>query len=302
MADADARAIVWLKSRKRDLLAHIRALEDFSTAYALVSRLVEGIDGADEVGEQVRGALYMSAVVTYARQFLQSKNKYNEKRIYPVRHLKLDPRFDSKIHAHLIDVRNKLVAHDDGEQLPPELRLLLVSVDQSREPAKPILATLRSYSLSSASGQRFLKAMQDHLAACVERAKSVMHEGLVDFLVQSNLNPEASKASGEGDDPGLRHQFKTSGIPNAVEKLINVDQLNAEVVSVPKGNIHNKAYTYRMLTYSVTLPKVDFKVGEQEVTFFVENGPADPRNAKKGSALRMPGFVRRFIAWGNKSI
>ncbi|MCC8979717.1 hypothetical protein [Bradyrhizobium acaciae] len=299
MADADTGTVVWFKSRKRELLAHIRALEDFSTAYALVSRLVEGTDGQDEVSEQVRGALYMSAVVTYARQFLSSNGKFGEKRIYPIRHLKLDTRFDPKIHSHLVDVRNKLIAHDDGEQLPPALRLLNVSIEQSTEAAKPIVATLRSYSLSSANGQKFLKAMQEHLAACVERARTVMHEGLLDYLVQSNLNPEASNKSVESNEPALQHRFTTSGRTNVTETLFNLDQLNAEIVSIPKGNIHNKAYSYRMLTYSVALPKTDFKVGEHEVTFFMENGLFKPGKARE-KGLRMPRLVKRLIAWGNK--
>jgi hypothetical protein len=68
MARPEIGTVAWFKERKRSLLADIRALEDFSTAHALVSRLVEhaDIDGDDDVTEQQRGALYMSAVVTYA--------------------------------------------------------------------------------------------------------------------------------------------------------------------------------------------------------------------------------------------
>jgi hypothetical protein len=92
IARPEIGTVAWFKERKRSLLADIRALEDFSTAYALVSRLVEHaeIDDNDEVTEQQRGALYMSAVVTYARQFLLSSTKHSERRVYPTRHLKSD--------------------------------------------------------------------------------------------------------------------------------------------------------------------------------------------------------------------
>ena len=183
----------WFKTRKRELLAHVRALEDFSTAYALVSRLVEDTDAENDVTEQLRGALYTSAVVAYARQFLPSNTKYSERRTYPTRHLKADPRFDQKIHAHLMDVRNKLIAHDDGEQLPPELLILRVSINEADEGPKPLVATIRSYSLSSAKGTKFLKSLQDHLEGCVTVVKTTMHEGLVDYLVQSSEQPAANR-------------------------------------------------------------------------------------------------------------
>lgn len=147
----------WFKAHKRELLGHVRALDDFTNVHALATRLVENVGEEIDSTEQLKGALFMSAVVTYARPFLRTKNKYGEASgAYPIRHLKDDGRFDVKLHEHLLHVRNKLIAHDDGEQLPPTFHVLSIHIDQ--EPSarrKAILATARSYSLSSARGLAF---------------------------------------------------------------------------------------------------------------------------------------------------
>jgi len=93
----------WFKARKRELLAHIRALDDFSNVHGLATRLVENVGEEIDDTEQLRGALFMSAVVTYARPFLKTKNKYGETSgAYPIRRLKDDGRFDAKLHEHLM--------------------------------------------------------------------------------------------------------------------------------------------------------------------------------------------------------
>lgn len=290
----------WYKSRKGELLAHIRALEDFLTSYALISRLVEDTDSENDVTEQLRGALYMNAVVMYARQFLPSNTKYGGRRTYPTRHLKADARFDSKIHAHLIEVRNKLIAHDDGEQLPPELLVLNVSVDGAQEGPQPLVATLRSYSLSSAKGTKFLKSIQDHLEGCASVVGRTMHEGLTEFAVRTGGDPGGWALASDSLQNKPRRTIKTDALkPRQTERLFNLDDLTAEIISVPEGNLHNKAYTYRMLTYSVPLPSTTFKVGTGDVTFFMENVP--PKTAVKPKRW-MPAALRSLIEWGKKPL
>jgi hypothetical protein len=292
-------SIGWFKARKRELLAHVRALEDFRTAYALISRLVEDTDGENDVTEQLRGALYMSAVVTYARQFLPSNTNYGERRTYPTRHLKSDARFDQKIHTHLMDVRNKMIAHDDGEQLPPQLLILNITVNDADEDAKPLVATVRSYSLSSAKGTKFLKSVQDHLEGCVTVVQSTMHDGLEDYLIQSSAHPQASRGAAESPLSGIKRSFTTeSGKANEVQKLFKLDELNAEIISVPQGNLHNKAYTYRMLTYSIALPSASFKVKNEDITVFLGDGPIKQSPATPRHMVAR--LYRGIIEWGKK--
>jgi len=289
--------VAWFKERKRSLLADVRALDDFVTSHGLISRLVEdqGVETNDDVTEQVRGALYMSAVVTYARQFLSSTTRYREKRVYPTRHLKADDRFDTRIHNHLLEVRSKLIAHDDGEQLPPELFVLLVGPDGTDD--KPLLATIRSYSLSSAKGVVFLKAIQRHLDGCIEQVRRRLHEGLVEYLVESSNYPDAHKNSSDHVGVKKSRTVTTDGKADQVQTLLNLDELNQEIISVPKGNIHNKAYAYRMLTLSVALPEARFDVAGQDLAIFMGARAPLRETARK---KRMPTFIRKFIDWGRQ--
>lgn len=127
-----------------------------------------------------------------------------------------------------------------------------------------------------------------------------MHEDLVEYLVQSSEQPEAHRSS-ESGKIRTKHAFKTqAGKPNEVQELFKLDELNEQIVSVPKGNLHNKAYTYRMLTYSVQLPTASFKVGAENVTVFTRSATFDSRTRVQVS--RMPRFVRRIIDWGKRPL
>lgn len=189
------------------------------------------------------------------------------------------------------------VSTEAFKRLPPELLLLQIAVAESEEEAKPIVATVRSYSLSSAKGVRFMKALQDHLEACVDVVKKTMHEQLELYLAQAQSNPRQVVESSESQHEILpRNNFRVPPKkPNEITKLANLDELNAQVVSVPKGNLHNKAYSYRMLTYSVRHDGVDFKVGEADVKVFVGRRPpgAAPRR-------RLPRWLDAVIQWGKK--
>lgn len=294
----------WFKARKRELLVHIRALDDFSNVHALATRLVENVGEEIDDTEQLRGALFMSAVVTYVRPFLKSKNKYGETSgTYPIRRLKDDARFDAKLHEHLLHVRNKLIAHDDGKQLPPTLHVLSIAVDQDPSSGrKPTLATARSYSLSSAKGPRFHAALQKHSEACVEGVKRALHAGIMEYLTEAQVHHEAFEASNEyqkgPSQKEISLQFNVQGPIST--RLFALDELTEKTISVPEGNMHNKAYTYRMVTYSGALPSVHFLTEGNEVEFYV--GTPKPLQPKKTRASWKLSWVRKLIDWGNKPV
>jgi hypothetical protein len=291
----------WFKARKREVLSHVRALDDFTNVHALATRLVENVGEEIDDTEQLRGALFMTAVVTYARQFMKTKNKYGEASVYQTWHLKSDARFDVKIHDHLIYVRNKLIAHDDGRQLPPTFHVLSLGVDQDPSAGKkPLLATARSYSLSSATGPKFFISLQRHLEGCVEGARRALHEGILQYLTEAQKYPHAHEASIEKrielkDIDPLR--FEETGPVS--KKLIGLDQLTERTISVPEGNVHNKAYTYRMLTYTASLPSVTFDVAGDDVEFYSADKPK-PLPSKPKHRWRVFSWLRKIVDWGHE--
>lgn len=91
-------------------LRHLRALDPIFQAYRYLTKLLQEEDTLDEV---VKSALFVSAVVHYARPFIDNRGGKTTGAKYRIQELK-NPEFDRLLHDHLLVLRQKLVAHQDG--------------------------------------------------------------------------------------------------------------------------------------------------------------------------------------------
>jgi hypothetical protein len=188
--EPDRGTITWFKQRKRILLQDISALDDFNSAHLAIERILEAADDwtTTDPTNQLTGALFMIAVVTYARQFIESSGK-GGRNTFGIRRLKSGTNFDRDLHKQLVELRHKLIAHDDKEALPPALYMYGVEtkIDGEKAERKPIAATLASYSFNSIATPQFLRKMQRHLLSCIEVLKVELHGGLSEYLSEAGL-------------------------------------------------------------------------------------------------------------------
>jgi len=298
--EPDRGTIAWFKHRKRILLRDISAFDDFNAAHSAIERILEAADdwASTDPTDQLKGALFMIAVVTYARQFVESSTTGGKKETFGIRRLKSGANFDRELHKQLIELRHRLIAHDDREALPPALYMYgaEIVIDGGSVERKPIAATLASYSFNSVATQLFLRKMQKHLLICIESLNGEIRKGLLEYLSEASISNEYSKVSDKAP-----RQFKDAAInfgPNQTGKLGDVEQFKARMIRVPSGGIHKLEYSYRVTTYSSALPHIEFGSGDKTVLIHV--GELNAKNDDSPSSKRL-GIVRarigNFIGW-----
>jgi hypothetical protein len=124
---APVGTVEWFGHRKRAIIEHAKAIDDFGVAARAFRRLVElGPDGDPEV----HAALHTQGVISYARPFIGP---------VPVskRLIASDPGFENEIHEQLLVLRHKLVAHSDAEFADARLFLKRFNVDNDSGSSEP---------------------------------------------------------------------------------------------------------------------------------------------------------------------
>jgi|SRR3984957_3617563 len=261
-----ADAVRWFKDKKRDLHLEIRAFNDFIVARDAILRIIEGIDPELDPHLQLTSSLFSTAVTFYARQFKQTNNQYNERQNYPLGSLRKHDDFDGPLHAHIISLRDQLIAHNDGRELPPHINLLNLNFNQDDSNAVvPIGATLTSYSLGTAATASFLKRLATHLSACVNVVEAKMRAGLHSYVDEATKHPDANEASREGPSRKIESKSFTMKTNEGVQHL-DLDSIRTQLVNEPAGNLSKEEYTYRMVSYSVMKEKVPFILNGNETT------------------------------------
>src|SRR5262245_46631666 len=103
----------WFEHRKRFLIEAVKAVDSFSAAESSFRKLVEFGTTADA---DLRSALHTAGVINYARPFSDNfSGKGRQRTSFPKNSVKGHPSFDDDIHRQLILLRNKLIAHSDGD-------------------------------------------------------------------------------------------------------------------------------------------------------------------------------------------
>lgn len=133
--------------------------------------------------------------------------------------------------------------------------------------------------------------------------KRALHDGMIEYLTQAQTYRDAFDSSNEYDGPQkeIALQFQVQGPIST--KLFGLDELTEKTISVPEGNVHNKAYSYRMLTYSAALPNVRFQNNKgKDFEFYLAEKPKPlPRSDKWRRAWRFS-WIRTIINWGKKPL
>lgn len=102
---------------RRDIFLGIKAFQNIRASLSALERLCYMVDSDDHL---VLSSLFHMAVIRYVKPFLNTETGGGPAS-YPLKHLKANPNFSMKVHEHLKEIRNTLIAHDDFEQVEPRL-------------------------------------------------------------------------------------------------------------------------------------------------------------------------------------
>jgi hypothetical protein len=113
MAEQSPQETAKFERLRRRGIDHYRALASIQLAHAYARTQ---LDHGDSLTPAILSALHSSSVIAYCRPFSTANTKRG-KTWYPVRDLKREREFDTRLHDHLLTLRNKIVAHSDYDLL-----------------------------------------------------------------------------------------------------------------------------------------------------------------------------------------
>lgn len=122
-------------------------------------------------------ATFCFGAVSYAKPFVNAKNSDGGVVRYPIAPLKRAEGFLPEMHAHLLEIRNTLVAHDDFTYIEP--RIIMANLNDPRSGAKiPISITVTNKCISYPSEFDDVKKMKGHVAATLTAIRDKLEDDL----------------------------------------------------------------------------------------------------------------------------
>ncbi len=103
----------WFEVARRQCVDHLRALLSIRMAHDYMNVILGNFENCHSL---VASGLHSASVIAYGRPFTPTKTKIG-KVAYNIAALKRVEGFDRQLHAHLLEIRNRLIAHADYDVL-----------------------------------------------------------------------------------------------------------------------------------------------------------------------------------------
>lgn len=140
----------------------IKAFHNVGAAHDALVVLAETCE-KQESNPVVLGSLFLSAVVRYCRPFTKTETPLGHS-AFPTRSLKKVIGFRVDLHKHLLHLRNRLLAHDDLDELIPPILTKSIQPRGSKIRV-PIEVAIANKALAYPAQAKAIIEIRDHIAA-----------------------------------------------------------------------------------------------------------------------------------------
>jgi hypothetical protein len=243
----------WFKRERLFLIETAKAVDSFSAAVSSFQKLVELGVTADT---DVRSALHTTGVINYARPFTNNRSgKGGHRTNFGERIVRGHQGYDDKIHQQLMVLRNKLIAHSDGDYA--DGRLFRKSLDGhiDSEPFKILVgATVLTLTVNTLDDMELAKRYLAHVKAAEKATQASVAKRLEEFVKAGQQFPDALEAAAVAKPrPSIdTGRFQLS--PASLEATVPLSVLNPHtVLKRPNLPIGQDGYKYRSFVMQTDL-------------------------------------------------
>jgi hypothetical protein len=232
-------SVGWFDASRRRCVDHLRALLSIKMARASMLDLLSGWDSQPPT---VKCALHSACVISYGRTFVHSETNTG-KITYPTRQLMKASGFDIELHKHILDLRNRIIAHGDYGVFPSTMYLQSIGDERL-----PIVLGINVKSIFGISERSLADRYQTHLSACEFKLEELLNLECNELAIEAKLHPELFASS--------------HNIPEVHELPLLIDSDLADIPrpSGPAGRVKDpslpdglSAYRYITLTHQIAL-------------------------------------------------
>jgi hypothetical protein len=228
----DDRLREHLARGRRDIIANLRLTQDVGLARNAAARIVERWG---QLPEDILAALHTACVVNYARPFKESITLSGKKFRYPVNRIVHNDGFDRSLHDHLLELRDKLVAHSDAD-FAERLFHTEWAAFQFDNGDVPFAFEVGAQAVTI-NGMRDAATANSyitHFDAALTAASALLDDGLTRYLAEMQRHPELSTAAEEGEETlGVSAAALTSETPDSQSFTARVPDVGAAIKPPP---------------------------------------------------------------------
>ena len=165
-----------LRQAKHDCLRWLKGFHNIQRSELFMKRFAEKANSPDH---HTKEALFQAAIVTYAKPFTETETGQGKGKL-SIKPLKGIPLFEADTHKHIMELRHKLIAHDDFTAIEPKYAWLsLMDNSDPHRPLAPFQAYLRNSCLSYPQDKEDFGRMHAHMRAARDGAMRCLDQKVV---------------------------------------------------------------------------------------------------------------------------
>jgi hypothetical protein len=147
----------------RDCKLGLKSYQNILASYKYLEYMCGLQDSKDFI---LLSSIFQTAIVRYAKPFLNNQTEFGKIK-YPIKHLRDIPGFKQELHEHLLDLRNKFVAHDDYNEI--DTRLLKFGFRYNNYPVFiPTSIAISNKQISHPADIQTVLGLKEHIAAVLD--------------------------------------------------------------------------------------------------------------------------------------
>jgi len=241
---ADFGTVDWFKRERLHLIEMAKAIDSFAAARRSFQKLVDlGSDGDPDL----TAALHTSAVINYARPFVNNTRADGVRAAFRKNVVKGHINYVEEVHQELIDLRQKLVAHSDRDYVDGRLFRKLLALEIEGEHTEFLVgAIVVTQTVQTVHDMALAERFLSHIRAVEEAAYTAATKRLEDFVRAGQRFPKQMQQARVS--AGAKPRIKTERFEMAPDKpvIVPFQMLNPHaVLTNPPLKLGPGGYVFR---------------------------------------------------------
>src|SRR5215813_6596033 len=236
--------VEWFKRERFDLIEMAKAIDGFAAARRSFQKLIDlGPNGDPDL----TAALHTSAVINYARPFVNNTRADGVRVAFPKNVVKGHTNYVEEVHQELIDLRQKLVAHSDRDYVDGRLFRKLVALEIEGEHTEFLVgATVATLTVQTLHDMALAGRFLSHITAVEEAASTAATKRLEDFVRAGQRFPEQHNSARSADAKRRITTGRFEMTPDEPTVDVPVQMLNPHaVLTQPPLKLGSGGYVFR---------------------------------------------------------
>ena len=175
-------SVQWFERARRLCVDHMRALLSIKIAHDSIQTMLRDWHKADVT---TQAALHSACVIAYGRPFAGAKSKVGLW-TYSLQPLKRADGFDLELHEHLIELRNKIIAHSDYDLFPSTM-----FVQGLGEERVPLQLDIQAKTMMGIESRDLAERYEKHLAVCLRCIENSLVKDREELKTVAKKHPNA---------------------------------------------------------------------------------------------------------------